>query len=75
MDLSKEKEAPNNTPAETVIGWLTVFFSVLVMAFGFNNCQVNVVFWVGVALVPIGIVFIAIGKQKQKNSKACSSGK
>jgi quinol-cytochrome oxidoreductase complex cytochrome b subunit len=69
MSLPKEKET-SKTPAETVIGWLFVFFSVLVMALGYNNSQITTMFWVGVGIVPVGIICIILGKQKQKTQKS-----
>ncbi len=59
------------TPAQTVIGWLLVSLSFLVMAFGYNNGEFNQVVWAGVALIPLGIVFVVLGKQKI--SKACAT--
>ncbi|MEW6378659.1 MAG: hypothetical protein AB1611_03505 [bacterium] len=74
MSLPKEKEA-SKSPAETVIGWVLVFFSCMVMTFGYNNGQIDVAFWMGVAMVPVGIICIVLGKQKQKGPKICSTGK
>ncbi|MEW5800662.1 MAG: hypothetical protein AB1847_01025 [bacterium] len=74
MSLPKEKEA-SKTPTETVIGWLFIFFSFLVMALGYNNSEINTAFWVGVGMIPVGIICIVLGKQKQKNAKACSTSR
>ena len=68
MSLQKEKTVVN-TPAETVIGWLMVFLSFLVMSLGFNNGEISTMFWVGVSLIPFGIIFVVIGKQKRRTSK------
>ena len=68
MNLPKEKEI-TKTPVETVTGWLLIFISFLVMSFGFSNGEINIVFWVGVGLIPIGIVLVVTGKQKQRASK------
>ncbi len=64
MGLQKEKTIVN-TPAETVIGWLIIFLSFLVMSLGFNNGEIHIMFWVGVSLIPFGIIFVVIGKQKK----------
>ena len=64
MGLQKGKET-TNTPAETVIGWLMIFLSFLVMSLGFNNGEITTMFWVGVSLIPFGIIFVVIGKQKK----------
>jgi len=64
MNLQKGKET-TETPAETVIGWLMVFLSFLVMSLGFNNGEVTAMFWVGFSLIPFGIIFVVIGKQKK----------
>ena len=53
MDLHKEK-AVVKTPAETVIGWLMVFLSFLVMSLGFNNGEIHTMFWIGSFLIPVG---------------------
>jgi uncharacterized protein YqgC (DUF456 family) len=71
MNLPKEKEIIK-TPVETVTGWLLIFVSFLVMSFGFNNGEINIVFWVGVGLIPIGIVLVVTGKQRQRASKESS---
>jgi len=68
MGLQKEKTIVK-TPAETVIGWLMVFLSFLVMSLGFNNGEVTTMLWVGVSLIPFGIIFVVIGKQKRRISK------
>jgi len=68
MGLQKEKTVVK-TPAETVIGWLMVFLSFLVMSLGFNNGEVSTMFWVGVSLIPFGIIFVVIGKQKKEAPK------
>jgi len=68
MNLPKEKEIVK-TPPETVIGWLLIFISFLIMSFGFNNGEINIVFWVGVGMIPIGIALVVTGKQKQRASK------
>lgn len=54
------------TPAVTVIGWLLILMCPIIMACGYNNGQMNMVFWAGAALVLPGIVCIIIGKLKQK---------
>ncbi len=69
MSLSKEKET-TKTPTETVIGWLFIFFSFMVMALGYNNSRITDAFWVGLSLVPIGIICMIVGKQKQKTQKS-----
>jgi quinol-cytochrome oxidoreductase complex cytochrome b subunit len=74
MESTKEKinsQKVNNelkTPVATVIGWLLVFFSPFIMACGYKDGEINVVFWVGVAMLLPGIICIVIGKQKQKKS-------
>ena len=68
MNLPNEKEA-SKAPTETVIGWLLIFFSFLVTTLGINNGQINAVFWVGIGIVPIGIICIIIGRQKQKKTE------
>lgn len=74
MSLPQEKEA-STTPAETVIGWVLIFFSCMVMTFGYDNGQIDFAFWVGMIMVPVGIISIVLGKQKQKGTKVCSTGK
>ena len=64
MGFQKEKTVIK-TPAETVIGWLMVFLSFLVMSLGFNNGEITTMFWVGFSLIPFGIIFVALGKQKK----------
>jgi hypothetical protein len=65
MDSPKENNA-FKTPVETVIGWLSVSFSFLVMACGYKDGKINAVFWTGAAIISIGTIFIVIGKLKQK---------
>ena len=65
MDSPKENNA-FKTPVETVIGWLSVSFSFLVMACGYKDGKINAVFWTGAAIILIGIIFIMIGKEKPK---------
>jgi len=64
MGLQKEKTVIK-TPTETVIGWLMVFLSFMVMSLGFNNGEISTMFWVGFSLIPFGIIFVVIGKQKK----------
>ena len=68
MNSPKENNA-FKTPVETVIGWLSVFFSFLVMSCGYRDGQINAIFWAGAALIPIGIILIIVGKRKQKKLK------
>jgi|GEM_PF-5077631 len=63
MNLPEEKET-SKTPAETVVGWILIFFSSMVMTFGYNSGQLNLSFWLGVTMVPVGIICIVLGKQK-----------
>ncbi len=74
LDSPKENNA-FKTPVETVIGWLSVFFSFLVMSCGYKDGQINATFWAGAAMILIGIIFIVIGKQKQKKLRGSPSGK
>lgn len=73
MESTKEKIDPQkvngelNTPTVTVIGWLLVLLiGPIIMVCGYNNSQINVVFWVGVAMFIAGVICITVGKQKQK---------